>query len=187
MLTTPRRILRVPAFYDSDRPLVPAGWIDEFVLSEPPCGTSAFLLVLFSEQHRLFPRLRRHFVGAGAPRAFFCDICGRDAYADLNHLIFDCSQGHVVETRHRWMRAVVLALGAARPAVGVDRLLVAVGLAPLVGADPRELRGIQAALTRLFVAHWGEWEWHWRVIIDALPPQRVAAIDGALEPDTFAA
>ena len=89
-------------------------------ISRPVGGQGRGLAsLLFSEQHRLFPRLRRHFVGAGAPRAFFCDICGRDAYADLNHLIFDCSQGHVVETRHRWMRAVVLALGAAHPAVGV--------------------------------------------------------------------
>ena len=62
-----------------------------------------------------------------------------------------------------------------------------VGLAPLVSVDPRQLRGIQTALKRLFVAHWGEWEWHWRDIIDALSPQRATTIGGTLEPGTFVA
>jgi len=134
-----------------------------------------FLLVCLCEAHRLMPRQRFHFGDPTAPAKDFCDLCRRPARADLAHVIFDCVAPALVAVRLRWKTAVGNALRGAVAVPGRDRLLGAIGLAPLTGRPACELADIATDLTRLFIRHWGAWEFAHRDEIEALPPVRAGA------------
>ncbi|KAJ1445829.1 hypothetical protein M885DRAFT_284913 [Pelagophyceae sp. CCMP2097] len=159
----------------SGRILLSRDWLSAFVFRQPAAGPSSFLLVCLCEAHRLMPRERFHFGGPTAPAKDFCDLCRRPARADLAHVIFDCVVPALVAVRLRWKTAVGAALRGAVAVPGHDRLLGAIGLAPLTGRPACELADIATDLTRLFIRHWGAWEFAHRDEIDALPPVRAGA------------
>mmetsp|Transcript_23560 Transcript_23560/g.81594 ORF Transcript_23560/g.81594 Transcript_23560/m.81594 type:complete len:220 (+) Transcript_23560:2028-2687(+) len=159
----------------SGRILLSRDWLNAFIFRQPAAGPSSFLLVCLCEAHRLMPRQRFHFGGPTAPAKDFCDLCRRPARADLAHVIFDCVAPALVAVRLRWKTAVGNALRGAVAVPGRDRLLGAIGLAPLTGRPACELADIATDLTRLFIRHWGAWEFAHRDEIEALPPVQAGA------------
>ncbi|KAJ1446643.1 hypothetical protein M885DRAFT_577325 [Pelagophyceae sp. CCMP2097] len=139
-------------------------WQKEFVMSQQACGGTMALLVVLCERYRLFPATRSKFIPGGPP-VNFCDLCHRQlgGRADAAHFFLECDMTGVGVIRAAWQLEIrmILASHGASFVVGVDPLLAAIGLSPIIIAPTHSPNATHktasSLLMRCFVSHLGGW------------------------------